>query len=139
MRTFFRRLDEGQIELRDWESLTALLTIMTLRKCQRQHRRFANEIRDVLIETSDRDAPPSSGVIIPDRSPSPDEVAAFSDLIEQMLARIPPRDGEMVKLLLTGETVDEIARRFRRSRRTVQRTFQRIRQILTRDELFCVR
>ena len=135
MRTFFRRLDGGQIELRNWESLTALLTVMTLRKCQRQHRLFSSEMRDVGLESIIRHEDEWAALTIPDRTPSPLEVVAFTDLIEQMLARISPRDGEMIKLLLAGESVDEIAHRFRRSRRTVQRSLERIRQALTRHEL----
>ncbi len=136
MRTFFRRLDGGHIELRDWESLTALLTIMTLRKCQRQHRRHSNERRAVGLKVPfGRDEGPI-GLSIPDRTPSPDEVAAFSDLVEHVLATLDSRDGEMLKMLVAGESVDDIARRFQRTRRTVQRSFERIRQSLTKTT-FC--
>ena len=36
---FFRRLGTGEIELRDWSGLSGLLSLLTLRKCARQHRR----------------------------------------------------------------------------------------------------
>ncbi|MDQ3332407.1 MAG: ECF-type sigma factor, partial [Planctomycetota bacterium] len=134
-RTFFRRLGGGHIELRDWESLTALLSLITLCKCQRQQRCFGSAKRDLGSEISIQGgARTSFEMSIPDREPTPQEVAAFTDLLERILERIDERDGEIIRMLLAGDSVDDIARRFRRSRRTVQRSLARIRQALLDDE-----
>lgn len=132
-RTFFRRLGRGNIELRDWASLASLLTLITLRKCRRQHREFGAGKRVRGTEVSIHGDRSSIEMSIPDREPTPDEVSAFADLVEWILSTVDERDGEMIRMLLTGHSTEEIAVRFRRSRRTVQRSLERIRQTLTED------
>ena len=114
-RTFFRRLDCGRIELRDWSSLTGLLSLLTLRKCQREARRFATAGRNVGIEVS-LDGPGVSDVAAPDREPTPEEVAAFGEIVERLFENLDERDRQVVSLLFSGENIDGAASRLRRSR-----------------------
>jgi RNA polymerase sigma-70 factor (ECF subfamily) len=132
-RTFFRRLGGGEVELRDWTSRAGLLSLLTLRKCQLKARHYAAARRDARLETSFGIGEIGFAMSIPDRAPTPDEVAAFSELVERLLGDLSDRDGEIVRLLLAGESVESAAARLRRSRRTVQRTLVRIRRRLLQD------
>src|SRR5437660_1853163 len=57
-RSFFHRHAEGRLDLRNWDSLWALLTLITLRKCGHRVEYFLAECRDVHREVSFQ--PPSS-------------------------------------------------------------------------------
>lgn len=128
-RTFFRRIGEGRIELRNWESLSGLLSLLTLRKCCKQARAYQTAQRDVGLEVSLQGTGSDSFRIdVPDREPSPDEVVMFAELFERVLAGLEESDRETLERLLAGASVDEIAAKRNRSRRSVQRALARIRQ-----------
>ncbi len=130
MRTFFRQVGEGQLELRDWASLSGLLSLLTLRKCQRQAARHTAARRDVRIEVSLDGGDGRMDVVVPDREPTPDEVAVFNDLLEWLLDGLADRDRRAVELIAAGTGLAETAESLRCSRRTVQRTLARVRQRL---------
>ncbi|HEX6984312.1 MAG TPA: sigma-70 family RNA polymerase sigma factor [Planctomycetaceae bacterium] len=129
LRTFFRRLNAGEVELRGWGSLWGFLSLMTLRKCQHHEARYAAACRDVRAEVSlslnDASGEPFA-FLIPDREPTPDEVAAFADEVAALLAVLDERDRRVVELLLDGEPTEAVADRVGCSERTVQRTAARL-------------
>lgn len=132
LRTFFRRLGTGEVELRDWSSLSSLLSLLTIRKCSRHQRRHLGATRDARREISL--ANPKRGnafeLSIPDREPTPEEVATFADLIAWLLAGLEERDSRAVELIVAGEEIDVVAGRLNRSRRTVYRSLERARRRL---------
>jgi RNA polymerase sigma-70 factor (ECF subfamily) len=135
LRTFYRRLGTGEVELRDWASLSGLLSLLTLRKCQRQAERFGTAGRDVKREVSLSSPPDRTAIVIPDREPTPAEVAIYTELVETMLARATDRDRLIIGLLFAGTAVDDVAAEVGCSRRTVYRTVAWIRGELVSAEL----
>ncbi|HEX8527306.1 MAG TPA: hypothetical protein VF689_10070, partial [Allosphingosinicella sp.] len=73
MRTFFRRLDAGEVELRGWAGQWGFLPLATLRKCQKNSARYAAASRDLgrevslRIEGGDGEA---WELAVPDREPT---------------------------------------------------------------------
>lgn len=133
LRTLFRRLSADEVELRDWSSLEGLLALLTLRKCQRLERRYFSPTRNVRREMSlHGDVTGGPAVRVPDREPTPDEAAAFADLLETFLASLDEDDRRVVELVLAGEPVESAAKRVGRSRRTAYRVLERSRRELLR-------
>jgi len=136
MRTFFRRLDAGEVELRGWAALWGFLALATVRKCQKNAARYGTEARDVSREVTLRvDAGDGEAweVSVPDREPTPAEAAAFAEELERLLAGLDERDRRAVELLLDGQSVAAVADRVGCSERTVQRTLELVRRRLTAD------
>src|SRR5947199_282776 len=82
----FRREADGQFDLADWDSLWSLLTLLTLRKCRYQVRRFHTARRDIRRET----APPTlaeethaSWQAIA-REPTAEEAVLLAETVEQL-------------------------------------------------------
>jgi len=126
LRTFFRRLDAGAVELRGWAGLWGYLSLTTLRKCQRAEEWYAAAGRDPGREVSIRVG--GGELAIPDRSPTPEEAAAFTDELEALLGGLDDQARETAELMLAGHSADAVAKRLGCSMRTVRRTFARIRQ-----------
>jgi RNA polymerase sigma factor (sigma-70 family) len=129
LRTFFRRLDAGEVELRSWGSLWGFLSLATLRKCQRNAGRYATDRRDVGREVSLEIGGDGGAweLSIPDREPTPDEVAAFADELQSLLEGLDERERRAVELVLAGEAPVTVARRLGCSRRTVRRSLAYVR------------
>lgn len=133
-RTFFRRLDTGEIDLRGWGSLWGILSMMAVRKCQRREERYRSARRDVRREVSLTPAAGRPGFAVPDREPTPQEAAAFIDLVEAFLKGLNARDRAAFGGLVVGESPSAVAKRLGCSERTVQRTLLRIRQKIRIEE-----
>lgn len=136
-RTFFRRLDAGEFELRGWGTLWGFLALMTLRKVRRSAARYSTAGRDTAREVSLGVAAGGDAweVVIPDREPTPDEAAAFADELETLLSGLDDRDRQTIELIFAGEPAAEVARRLGCSQRTVRRTLARVRERLLRRRL----
>jgi RNA polymerase sigma-70 factor (ECF subfamily) len=128
--SFFAKSTEGHFDLRDWDSLWAILTVITLRKCGRHLKHFRAARRDVRREV------PGTG---PDdlgdweavcREPSPTEAAVLSETLEQLLRGLEGRHRDIVTLRLQGYANPEIAARLGCTERTIQRVLDRVRQWL---------
>ena len=132
LRTFFRQLGDGQIELRDWQSLAGLLVLQTLRKCQRQVARNTAQCRDLRREVSLHNRRPDGTLCmeIPDRSPTPEEIAMFNDLLAALRAQCDKREQTIMDGLLMGDHLATIAEHAGCSERSVQRAVVRLRQRL---------
>ncbi|HEX6984110.1 MAG TPA: ECF-type sigma factor [Planctomycetaceae bacterium] len=128
-RTFFRRLGEEEVELRDWASLSGLLSLLTLKKCQQFGRHYQAARRDVRLEVSlYGDGGATVVVAVPDREPTPDEAAALNEIIERSFRELDDRDREAVEAVMAGRNVDQVAAGTGRSKRAVQRAMARFRQ-----------
>jgi RNA polymerase sigma-70 factor (ECF subfamily) len=131
-RSFFLRHAQGKLSLAGWDSLWALLALITARKCGRCVRRFHAARRDVKTEV----AADESGVIeaFTDQ-PSPVEAVMLSEVVEQLLRDLGQRDGEILTLALQGYSAAEISDQLGRPGRTVYRVLERIKRRLEAEPL----
>lgn len=130
MRSFFRRVQTGGVELRNWQSLWGLLTLMTLRKCARQAIRFAAAHRDVQLErrVAHSDDSARFAWAIPSPDPGPEEAAMLADYVDHLLSILDEADRDVIERVLAGQSTTEIAAARKCSERTVQRTIFRVRR-----------
>jgi RNA polymerase sigma-70 factor (ECF subfamily) len=108
--TVFRRLADGQFELRDWDGLWSLLTRITLRKCGAWHEHYHTQGRDIDREVapcSCRDCS-DSGLPFLAHEPTPVEALTLAETVEQILHGLPEREQHIVGLALEGRTAAEI-------------------------------
>jgi RNA polymerase sigma-70 factor (ECF subfamily) len=130
--SFFLRNQRGQFELTDWDSLWAVLAVITLRKCHRWNTRFQRRARDVSVEV------PVHGEACTDweplaRGPRPEEAAALSESIDNLLSSLNERDQDIVRCALRGMATSEISVKVGRSERTVMRVLERVKAELRAD------
>lgn len=131
-RSFFRRQQEGQFQLDSWDSLWAVLTVMTLRKCGHLKEYFRASRRDVRREEPiTAEAVQALGNICA-REPTPEEAAGLADLLESVLRDFDERERRIVSLHLQGYSHTEIGAEVGRAERTVRRTIARARKRLKR-------
>lgn len=127
-RTFFRRMQLGQFRLSDSESLWQLLCAITLTKVREQARFHGRKKRGLEQEiptgSSDEASPePSSGEL------PPDEIVAFADAYEKVLASLDDEERQVVALKLEDCTNEETAERLGISERTVRRIVKRLQTV----------
>jgi RNA polymerase sigma-70 factor, ECF subfamily len=131
-RSFFQRQQAGQFELESWDSLWAILTVMTLRKCGNLKEYFQAARRDVRREEPIAvEAVQALGNICA-REPTPEEAAGLTDLLESVLGHFDERERLIVSLHLQGYNHAEIGVEVSRAERTVRRTIARARKRLKR-------
>jgi RNA polymerase sigma-70 factor (ECF subfamily) len=131
-RSFFHRHADGQFELSNWESLWALLTVITLRKCGHKTEHFLAACRDVRRETvplSEECATSWQGIA---RDPTPVEAAVLTETIATLLGELAERDRGIVELSLQGEPAEAISAKLGCSERTAARVLGRVRRRLER-------
>jgi RNA polymerase sigma-70 factor (ECF subfamily) len=136
-RSFFVGAREGQLDLRDWDSLWGLLTVITLRKCGRRIDYFRAARRDVRREIA---TPPAEEADRPGwevvcREPSPDEAAVLAETLEHLLRKLDDRGRQIVRLRLQGFTTPEISAQVGCTERTVQRALEQVKHWLQRRHL----
>lgn len=132
--TFFHRVREGSVELRDWSSLSALLSLLVLRKCAGRVGAYSTLKEDVHCEVPLSDLE-GRGPAVLDREPTPGEVAAFVDIVEHLLSGLPKWDRPVIEGLIAGESIRDLAARLGRSERYVRRALARIQQTLLEDSI----
>jgi RNA polymerase sigma-70 factor (ECF subfamily) len=130
LKSFFLRHAEGQFKLENWDSLWALLTVITLRKCGLRAEFWQAGRRDVRREASTADESARWEAIA--REPTPSEAVMLSETVERLLAGLEQRDRPIVELSLQGYTVIEISTQLNLSERTVYRILDRVRSKLER-------
>jgi RNA polymerase sigma-70 factor (ECF subfamily) len=121
-KSFFLRQAQGQFDLRDWDSLWTILTLITVRKCGRWREHFQAGMRDVAVEVRAWE--------VLDREPSPEEAAVLTETVEQVMRGLEGPQRDVVLLSLQGHTVAEVSTAVGRTRRTVQRVLREVRQRL---------
>lgn len=122
----------------NWDALWGLLSLIAVRKCGHRVDYLRTACRDVGREHSvvmnREDAERSrEDLQALSREPSPSQAAMLSEAIKDLLTPLDERDRAIATLALQGYTTDEISLRVARSRRTVQRVLERIREHLARS------
>jgi RNA polymerase sigma-70 factor, ECF subfamily len=122
-RSFFTRHRAGQFDLRNWDSLWTLLTVITVRKCCNRSDYYLAKCRNVASEV----APSSRGEDLAglseaiDREPTPLEAAILAETIERLMRGLDGDERAIIELRLQGYSVPEIGERLGRAERTVRR------------------
>jgi RNA polymerase sigma-70 factor, ECF subfamily len=119
-RSFFKRLRQDEFSFADSLDIWRLLIVMTLHKVDNTIKFHMRDRRDVRREQ----AASESGVerqLPQNVEPGPEDLAILCELLEQLLAELPPAYREIVTLRLQGHSTEEIADKVALSQRTVQR------------------
>lgn len=125
--TFFRRVDNGQLELRDWDSLWGLLARITVwRIC-----RYA-EHHGAAQRSLKREVPLEEDLRALDREPRAEDVLMAEELHEQLTNGLSERYRPIAMQILDGVTHETIAAKLNTSISTVERVHRRARECLTR-------
>ncbi len=129
-RTFFRRLNEGEFAFDDSHDLWQLLAAITFRKARNavkfHHRQRRDVRRDQPLQPPGAD---SREAELPD--PGDTDLDFLVASLEELLAGLPESHREIVVARLEGQTLEEIARRVRRTRQTVARVLNLVRELAT--------
>jgi RNA polymerase sigma-70 factor (ECF subfamily) len=132
-KSFFARHARGDFTLDNWDSLWALLCLMTVRKCADKADYLQAACRDARLEVRlPGDDTGSTVWTIPGREPTPADAAMLTELLERLLRGLEEEDRLIVVLHLQGYTLHEISDRAGRAHRTVRRVLDRARRRLLR-------
>lgn len=129
-KSFFLRQADGRLDPGDWDSLWTLLTVLTLRKCGRWAAHFQTARRQVSAEVALQ--PAAGGWEALADEPSPSEVLALTETVEELHRGLEGRDRDIVTLALQGYAASEISTQLNRPERTVYRVLSRVKQKLQR-------
>jgi RNA polymerase sigma-70 factor (ECF subfamily) len=128
-KNFYARNVDQPYSLDGWDALWDLLATITVNKCTQQARHFHSSKRDLSLEESTfRSKDDSQRVheaIAED--PTPDEAAAFDELIMKLVLDLDERDQVIFLLALQGAKTPEIATEIKCSERTVTRVLDILR------------
>ncbi len=123
LRTFFAGVGRGLYDLPEGEDLWALLVVAALNKIRSYARSASAAKRDRSRRIDDA----AMAETIPDRgAPDPALLAATRDILNGMGSL----ERELIELRLAGHTIDDIALKLDRSKRTIERTLQTCRDRL---------
>ncbi len=126
-RTFFRRAKEGHYEVPDGEELWKLFLVIGLHKIRDAAVYHRAARRDVSRTTGMADGGTSGH----DRASTNAEAeATLRMVIDDILLQLSASQRDIVVRRLQGSQVSEIADETKRSRRTVERTLQKFRDLL---------
>jgi RNA polymerase sigma-70 factor (ECF subfamily) len=138
-KSFFAGQGQGRFELADWDGLWGLLAVITLRKCYRRRDYLRAERRDAAREvplatpqSQPAEDTPASWWEAIDREPTPLQAAMLTETVDRLLGNLQRPERAIVELSLQGHTTPEIAARLGRSRRTVRRVRERVKDYLLR-------
>jgi RNA polymerase sigma-70 factor (ECF subfamily) len=126
-RSFFARHAEDPFDLNDWDSLWAVLTVVTVRKCGHRLDHLRAACRDV-----QREVPAAAGWEVLAREPTPSQAALLTETLEQLMRALDDRDRQILTLSLQGLPPAAISAQVGYTERTVQRVLQRVRKWLER-------
>jgi RNA polymerase sigma-70 factor (ECF subfamily) len=124
--TVFRRCRSEQVVIQPDQSLWPLLAAITLNKARNRQKFHHRMRRDRSRQTSlaDRD-PLQSG-------PAPDDAVILKELVEQLVQSFESkRRQQILRLLLEGQPISEIASQLDISERTVYKTREAAMQVLS--------
>lgn len=123
--TFFRRMGDGQFELRDWDSLWSLLArIAVWRICK--HSEYHGAARRAI----NKEVSLEPGLDLLQREPSPNDVLVAEELQKQLLESLAERYRPIVLQILGGATHEAIVEDLHTSLSTVERVHRRARETL---------
>ena len=127
--SFFRRNNNEDYILDDWDDLWALLVKITLNKCVNQVARFDAAKRDVRRELTGHGTTDSHSFFGCGCQPTAQDIAIFNESLDELLDRIPQSSKEIVNLRLKGMSNFEISESLGCSERTVYRALKKIRKV----------
>lgn len=132
-RSFFTGTREGRYELPPGGDLWQLLVAITLNKLYLRIRFNNSQKRAVNREQgfSSEDSLLGLQADLALREPSPEEMVALADELDQLMSPLNPLDRRILKRRLEGYDLNEIAAQVQRSQRTVRRTLDQIKQRFT--------
>ena len=136
-KSFFLRYGVGKLEVRDWDNLWGLLTVITLRKCLDRVEYHHAERRDVQREAA---AQPGAAGTEPwweavAREPRPEEAVVLAETVEFLLRGLDEDERPILEMSLQGYTTQEISDRLGRPERSVRRLRERVKKQLERMQL----
>src|SRR5947209_7215899 len=99
-KSFFSRLENGEWDLKNWDSFWSLLVVITLHKCGHKLRDFHRERRDVRKEKAPDATENTSGWEAVGREPSPLEVMTLADTLEQVMGELKEIERNVLALRL---------------------------------------
>ena len=131
-RSFFAQTRADRYDLQRGGDLWQLLVTITLHKLQHHVRRLHTGKRAVDREQNFGSEDSLLGIQMQalGNEPTPLEAVALADLLQQVLQGIEPRERRMLELRLQGYNLEEIAAETQRSRRTVRRVLDEVKQRL---------
>lgn len=130
--SFFTRYAGGQFDLKSWDNLWTLLTVITLRKCGRRVGYFRAARRDARREAAVSPLESGTGWEAVARDPTPSQAAMLAEIVEHLLRGLEGRERQILVLSLQGRTVAEISTEVGCTGRTVRRVLTRVRDRLER-------
>jgi len=130
LRSFVRCNNSGQIRLTGDDHLLGLLVIISTRKCHRMHGTHFAVRRDIRRESQDAaNLVPGQHVdSMVSREPSPLDAAILAETSEHIIDGLKSRERDVLMRLLSGQSIDDIAKELGRTHRTVRRTLANIRE-----------
>ncbi len=120
-RTFFRRASAGQYDVPEGEELWKLLLVIALNKVRAQgnfHRAARRDVGRTQTLPLDENVNEQSGWLA-------EQILQMS--IDEIVVNLPESSRQIIRLRIEGHSVQEIADRIRRSKRTIERVLQSFR------------
>jgi RNA polymerase sigma-70 factor (ECF subfamily) len=134
--SFFEGARDGRYVLQESGDLWRLLVAITVNKVQHQYRRHNAGKRSVGVEQPLGDAGDGSLLLPPEllvQEPSAEESVALTELLERVMGGLDPLQQRIVELRLQGYNLGEIVERTGRTRPTVRRVLDRVKEQLGQE------
>lgn len=110
-KSFFRRLNEYRFDNGNNDDNWGLLSIITIRKCNKWGAFYRCEKRAVWREISDTLGFTRHGKVeLASTDPGPEDVLVVEELLGKLLNAFEPRQQQMILLRIDGCSIEEIAR-----------------------------
>jgi RNA polymerase sigma-70 factor (ECF subfamily) len=121
-------------DLLSWDSLWSLLTVITVRKCGHRIEKLYAQCRDVRREKAKPATEDDSYMdwVAVAREPTADEALQLGETVEKTVLELDERDQSIFLLSLQGLSVQQIREQMQCTERTVYRSLERIKLLLTR-------
>lgn len=135
-RTFFGRLKAGKFQIEDQDDLCKLLMRITVHKTLRQVAYHKAAKRDPSHETGQSEQSSELLMELLDREPTPDDAVTFIDELENFLAKLRPKERQILEMRLQGYSNDEIVTKLDlKYDRKIRRVLERIRSLAEHEGL----
>jgi len=129
IRTVFRRIQSGDFEFDDDESLWKQLVTITLRRLSNKIR-YENADKRSIKKTVNADEDFLVGI---SREPNPEEAIALMDLLEKIGKRLDDEGKQVLELRMANYSYSETARKLKISDRSVGRKIKLIKEALAEE------
>lgn len=130
-RSFFRRLSDGQFQFDAPDDVWKLLATMTFRKACNARKFHQRERRDARRESSLTPKRPDDAGLEKVAVARDEDIELLWQSLDELLRGLPDRCRDILVLRLEGHSVEAIAERVGRSRRTVMRVLSSVTESAT--------